>query len=140
MGRATTDADEVVLLRHIPGGVRFQGKPPPRITSENFQLRANKLEAGVSASKTSFARLHQHARWLLELRRTGEDSRIAWAKANAVEAAGFAILDCPTNDDPAHCIIKSQATCLGDHSGRKKLASAFAWVEFPDNAGGLSET
>ncbi len=133
------DENEIVLLRHIPGGTQFQGKPPPRITSENFQLRrcpdTGELEIGISVSQTTIGRLHEHARWVLQHRRTSQDSRVGYAKKAAVEAAGFAVQDDPTTDDKAHCIIKPDRTRLDEHSGRKKLAATFTWVPLPDDAG-----
>ena len=139
MCQSVTDADEIVLLRHIPGGTHFQGKPPPRITSENFHLRKDpdtgELERGVSVSKTTMGSLYEHARRVLERRRTSPDSRMGYAKKSTIEAAGFIIQDDPTNDDSAHCIIKSHGTRLEDHAGRKKLAATFTWVQFPPEVG-----
>ena len=133
MTGSATDADAIVLLRHIPGGVHYQGKPPPRITSENFKLRRNRdsggIEAGISVSTAKYGNLLCDARRVLGLRGTGRDSRIAYARKQAVESAGFLIQDDPIPDDASHCIIRSATTRLEDHSGRKRLAETFDWVE-----------
>ena len=136
MTETVTDADEIVLLRHIPGGTLYQGKPPPRITSENFRLRIDtdtgELEEGISVSKATLGSLPLHARRVLDLRRTGPDSRIGYARKQAIESAGFTVHDDPTADDEAHCLIKSASTHLEDHAGRKKLAATFNWVQISD--------
>jgi hypothetical protein len=142
MTETVTDSDEIVLLRHIPGGTHYQGKPPLRITSENFRLRIDTdtrgLEEGISASKTTLENLLLHARRVLDLRRTGSDSRIGYAYKQAIESAGFVVHGDPTADDEAHCLIKSASTHLEDHAGRKKLASTFNWVQIPDLEPGSS--
>jgi hypothetical protein len=43
-------ADDEDLLRHIPGGSRWQA-PGPRITSGNFELRQDRNETGVSVTR-----------------------------------------------------------------------------------------
>ncbi len=132
MAGAVTDADETVLLRHIPGGTLYQGKPPPRITSENFKLRRNRvtgeLEDGISVSQSTLESLPSSAQRVLDLRRTGPDSRVGYARRQAIESAGFTVHEDPTLDDAAHCLIKSASTRLEDHAGRKKLAGLFCWV------------
>ncbi len=42
--------DDEYLLRHIPGGTRWQA-PGPRVTSGNFQLRHDLNETGVSVTR-----------------------------------------------------------------------------------------
>lgn len=137
MAEAAQDAEEIILLRHVPGGSHFQGKPPLRITSENFKLRTDRetgeLESGISVSKSACDDLFPNAIRVLELRRTGPDSRIGYAYKRAVETAGFVVQDDPTTEDASHCVIKSATTRLEEHSGRKQLALIFCWVKFPDD-------
>ena len=133
MAELEPPADAIVLLRHIPGGSCYQGKPPPRITSENFKLRTNRLsgeqESGISVSQTVEARRLEDGRRLLELRRTQPDSRMAYAFQKEVQAAGFSVHNEPTAEDPGHCLIRSATAKLENHDDRKKLAQLFRWLE-----------
>lgn len=132
MTGSATDSTEIVLLRHIPGGTQYQGKPPLRITSENFKLRRNRetdeLETGISVSSTNMGNHLSDAQRVFKLRRTGPDSRIGYASKLAIVDAGFTVQDDPTEEDEAHCLIKSASTHLEDHPGRRKLAALFSWV------------
>ncbi len=133
MAELELPADAVILLRHIPGGSPYQGKPPPWITSENFKLRTNRQsgeqESGISVSQTVEARRLEDGRRLLTLRTTGPDSRMAYAALHDVQAAGFSVHSDPTDQDPSHCVIKSASAKLENHADRKKLAQLFHWLE-----------
>jgi hypothetical protein len=129
----TSDADEVLLLRHIPGGTLYQGKPPLRITSENFKLRVNpgtgETETGISVRISTVGTLLTDANALLTRHGAKPDSRIGWAYRHAVEAAGFSVQHDPTPDDLTHYLIQSGTSRLEDHAGRKRLAAVFNWVD-----------
>jgi len=126
--RGVADCESV--LRHIPAGTHWQGKPgEPRITSPNFELR--NTESGVSVTRWSIttasqllARLKSGAGNMV-----GEASRVAVAKVKDIQKAGFSVVPKPQEDDPGHAEIQSAGSDLKSHLARKHLASLFRFLD-----------
>lgn len=117
--------DDEFLLRHIPGGTLWQA-PGPRITSANFQLRHDRLETGVSVTRTEFtspARLLELVGGSLQ-----QGSRIASARVGNIRQLGLRVIPKPLEDDPGHAEIQSDLASLDDHACRKQLALLFQFV------------
>src|SRR5438477_7155361 len=91
--------DDELLLRHIPGGTRWQA-PGPRITSANFQLRHDRNEMGVSVTRLALTTPER----LLELVggsvRSG--SRVASVQAGDVRKLGLRVVPKPLPEDLGH--------------------------------------
>jgi len=117
-------ADEI-LLRHIPGGTRWQA-PGPRITSGNFQIRHDRKETGISVTRlvyTSAARLLELMGGSLE-----KGSQVASVRVDLVRALGLKVIPKPLDEDPGHSEIQSDIASLDDHAVRKRLAMAFQFL------------
>ncbi len=114
--------DDEMLLRHIPGGTLWQARGP-RITSANFQLRKDRQETGVSATRLAIT----SATRLLQL--VGGDqaagSRVAVARAGDIRNLDLRVVPRPIAEDPGHAEIQSGAASLDEHLTRKKLANLF---------------
>jgi hypothetical protein len=117
--------DDEYILRHIPGGTRWQA-PGPRITSANFQLRHDRNETGISVTR---AKLTSPER-LLELLGvvTEKGSRIASVRVGDVRALGLRVVAAPLEGDPGHSEIRSGEASLDDHACRKRLALLFCFL------------
>ena len=123
--------DDDLLLRHVPGGTAWQAPPTGRITSGNFELRKDRGETGVSTSWTHVTDLTQNAARVLQLRRSGPDSRIAVARVGDIRTLGFRVIEKQADDDPNHAEIESGTASLEEHKLRKRLANLFRYVAPP---------
>jgi hypothetical protein len=123
MAEPSPIADDEYLLRHVPGGTRWQA-PGPRITSGNFQLRHDQNETGVSVTRLAIT----SAQRLRELVHAGPDSLIAQVRVGDVRALGLRVVPSPTADDTGHAEIQSDAASLDDHAVRKRLALLFHFL------------
>ena len=117
--------DDEILLRHIPGGTRWQA-PGPRITSGNFQLRHDRQETGVSVTRQRIT-APQRLMELLGGNRE-EGSRVAAVLTADVRALGLRVVPKPLPDDPGHAEIQSDEQNLDDHACRKKLSLLFRFL------------
>ncbi len=122
-------ADDEMLLRHIPGGTRWQA-PGPRITSGNFQLRHDRNETGVSVTRAHMTTPQR----LLELEGGSPEvgSRVATVRTADVRALGLRVVFKPLPEDPGHAEIQSDEGNLEDHACRKKLSLLFRFL--PEDA------
>jgi hypothetical protein len=118
-------ADDEMLLRHIPGGTRWQA-PGPRITSANFQLRHDRNETGVSVTRRRMTTPQR----LLELvgGNREEGSGVAVARTAEVRAMGLRAVSKPLPEDPGHAEIQSGEASLDDHACRKRLSMLFHFL------------
>jgi hypothetical protein len=121
-------ADDEVLLRHIPGGTRWQA-PGPRITSGNFQLRHDRNETGVSVTRRKFTTPQRLLELVGSTREQG--SRVAAVRAGEVRALGLRVVPRPLDHDAGHAEIQSDQASLDDQVCRKRLALLFAFVPEP---------
>ena len=121
---ADITGDEM-LLRHIPGGTRWQA-PGPRITSANFQLRHDCNETGVSVTRLRMTTPQR----LLELvgGSREEGSRLAAVSTADVRALGLRVVSKPLQEDPGHAEIQSDEASLDDHACRKRLSLLFRFM------------
>jgi hypothetical protein len=122
--------DDELVLRHIPGGTRWQA-PGPRITSLNFELRTDLGETGASSTVSRPADVSQAAAGLLQRVKSGADSRVAVARVGDIRRLGFKVIEKPTEADPAHAEIQSGTASLDDHAARRRLANLFRFLEQP---------
>ena len=118
-------ADDEILLRHVPGGTRWQASVA-RITSANFQLRHDRNETGVSVTRLRMT-TPQHLLKLVGGRRE-EGSRVAAVLASDVRALGLRVVSVPLPEDPGHAEIQSDRADLDDHACRKMLSLLFRFV------------
>jgi hypothetical protein len=116
--------DDEILLRHIPGGTRWQA-PGPRITSGNFELRKDWGETGISVTRQSITSPGQ----LLSLLQTTPGSRVAAVRVAHVRSLGLRVVPKPLDSDPGHAEIQSDTASLDDHLVRKRLANAFQFLD-----------
>jgi hypothetical protein len=129
MGTSSAIPDDAIVLRHIPGGSTFQQPPSHRITSRNFQLRAD--EDGVSVSLSSTSSMMADATAMLRRLKTAVESKIGFASVRDVRKLGFDVVPAQTKDDPMHSIIVSGTRKLDNHLDRKFLASLFQYASPP---------
>ncbi len=118
-------ADDEMLLRHIPGGTFWQA-PGPRITSANFQLRADRNETGISVTRAHVTT----PRRLLELVGGSRDkgSSVAAVRTAEVRTLGLRVVPKPLAEDPGHAEIQSGEANLDEHACRKRLSLLFRFV------------
>jgi hypothetical protein len=117
--------DDELLLRHIPGGTLWQA-PGPRITSANFQLRADRSETGVSVTRQKFTEPEQ----LIALvgGSIEKGSRVAVVRVGDVRALGLKVVPKPLPADAGHSEIQSETAQLENQAIRKKLAMLFHFL------------
>lgn len=120
--------DDEILLRHIPGGTAWQA-PGPRITSGNFQLRADRNETGVSVTRLKFTAPDRLLTLVGGNRATG--SRVAAVRVGDVRRLGLRVVPAPLPDDPGHAEIQSDSATLDDPLTRKRLATLFRFYDDP---------
>ena|SRR5205809_294152 len=116
--------DDESLLRHIPGGTLHQA-PGPRITSNNFKLRKDRNETGVSVTRQKIT----SAEKLLSLVGTTAESRVAAVRVADVRALGLQVVPKPLEVDPGHSEIQSATASLEEHIVRKRLANLFQFLK-----------
>lgn len=114
--------DEEFVLRHIPGGTTWQA-PGPRITSKNFELRAE--ETGISVSR---AVLTTPLQLVARIGKPETGSRIAIASVSAIRELGLEVVSVPISDDFGHAEIRP-ATAELRHAVRRQLAALFSFVD-----------
>lgn len=116
-------ADDEVVLRHIPGGTNWQGSPNrPRVTGNNFKLRHDRAETGVSVSRFPPTTPDQ---LVGRIGNVATGSRVARATVAAIRAIEFEVVSVPIPDDPGHAEIRSGTANLDDQDARRQLADLF---------------
>lgn len=119
----TPIADTEWILRHIPGGTLWQGSPAnPRVTSNNFKLRADLHETGISVSRSPPTRPDE---LLNRIGNPVKGSRVASAVASAIRSLGLEIASVPIHTDLSHAEIRSGAADLNEQDVRRQLAAVF---------------
>ena len=118
--------DDEYVIKHIPGGPMWQGKPTsPRVTSGNFELRKDMGETGSSCSREEMTSPQE----MLARLKTNESSRVARAQVQDIRHLGFEVVPKQTCDDPGHAEIISKESSLDNHSHRQKLAALFHFID-----------
>lgn len=122
----TIITDDELIIRHIPGGTTWQA-PGPRITSKNFELRAD--ETGVSVSRQAIT---PAGALMARLGDPAKGSRIAVASAAAIRALGLEVVPDSKDYDPGHAEIRSATVTLSSQAVRKQLAILFSFISASD--------
>jgi len=122
MSLAEYVADAEVVLRHVPGGTFWQA-PGPRVTSKNFEPRAD--EQGVSVSR---AGITTAAALMARVGSPTTGSKIAAATVGDIRAMGLDVVAVPIDDDPGHAEIWPATTALHGKTVYRQLAKLFQFV------------
>src|SRR5258707_81420 len=109
-------ADDEVILRHVPGGPRWQAPPDFRISSANFVLRQN--EAGISVGRAGMTTASQ---LMVRLGDPAAGSKIAAAVAGEIRAVGFEVVPVPLEIDAGHAEIRAGSASLDRKADQRRL-------------------
>src|SRR5436190_21652303 len=101
--------DDESLLRHIPGGTLHQA-PGPRITSNNFKLRKDRNETGVSVTRQKITSEEK----LLSLVGTTAESRGAALRVDDELGLGLQVVPKPRAFDHGLAEYQSATACRED--------------------------
>ena len=116
--------DDEIILRHVPGGERWQAEGP-MLTTANFRIRKKLGETGISVTRAKIT----SAERLLQLVRKTPGSKIAAARADDVRALGLSVVPVPLENDPGHAEIRDDTASLNQRLVQRRLANLFRYVD-----------